>query len=68
VPAYPRHILVKRVTDAGTFRFRQRLLYIANALVNQHIGLEGTDDGAWATYFNTELLATLDERDFVIRG
>ena len=64
----PRHFLVKRVTDAGTFRLQQRLLYIANALVNQHIGLEETDDGVWAIYFNPVLLATLDERDFVIRG
>ena len=68
MPEYPGHFLVKRVTDAGTFRFQQRLLYIANALVNQHIGLEETDDGVWAIYFNTVLLATLDERDFVIRG
>jgi putative transposase len=68
VPEYPGQFLVKRVTDAGTFRFQQRLLYIANALVNQHIGLEETDDGVWAIYFNTVLLATLDERDFVIRG
>jgi len=50
------------------FAFQQRLLYIANALVNQHIGLEETDDGVWAIYFNTVLLGTLDERDFVIRG
>ena len=60
--------MVKRVADAGTFRFQQRLLYIANALVNQHIGLEETDDGVWAISFTTVLLATLDERDFVIRG
>jgi hypothetical protein len=52
----------------GTFRFQQQLLYIANALVNQHIGLEETDDGVWAIYFNTVLVATLDERDFVIGG
>ena len=62
------HFLIKHVTDASTFRFQQRLLYIANALVNQHIGLEETDDGVWAIYFNTVLLATLNERDFVIRG
>jgi transposase InsO family protein len=67
-PTYPGHYLVKRVTDAGTFRFQQRLLYIANALVDQFIGLEETDDGVWAIYFNTVLLATLDERDFLIRG
>jgi putative transposase len=65
---YPGHFLVKRVTDAGTFRFQHRLLYIANALVDQWIGLEETDDGVWSIYFNTVLIATLDERDFVIRG
>ena len=42
---------MKRVTDAGTFRFQHRLLYIANVLVNQHIGLEETDDAVWAIYF-----------------
>lgn len=67
-PEYPLHFLVKRVTDAGTFRFQKRLLYIANSLVDQHIGLEETDDGVWAIYFNTVLLATLDERDYIIRG
>ena len=52
----------------GTFRFQQKLLYIANSLVDQHIGLEETDDGVWSIYFNTVLLATLDERDYIIRG
>lgn len=41
-----------------TFRFQQRLRYIANALVNQHIGLDETGNGVWAIYFNTVLLAT----------
>jgi hypothetical protein len=68
VPEYPGHFLVKHVTDAGTFRFQQHVLYIASALVDQWIGLEETDDGVWSIYFNTVLLATLDERDFVIRG
>jgi putative transposase len=68
VHEYPGHYLVKRVTDAGTFRFQQRLLYIANALVDEYIGLEETDDGVWTIYFNTVLIATLDERDFIIRG
>lgn len=66
--AYPLHFLVKKVTAAGTFRFGPRLLYLANSLVDQHIGLEETDDGVWAIYFNTVLLATLDERDYIIRG
>ena len=29
----------------------QKLLYIANALVDQYIGIEETDDGVWAIFF-----------------
>ena len=66
--AYPGHFLVKKITTGGTFRFQHKLLYLANAMVDQHIGLEETDDGIWAIYFNTILLATFDERDYIIRG
>ncbi len=64
---YPGHFLVKRVTDAGTFRFHNRLLFIANALQYYHIGLEEIDDGIWSIFFGTILLARLDERDCIIR-
>jgi hypothetical protein len=30
--------------------------------------LEETDDGVCAIYFNTVLLGTLNERDYIIRG
>jgi hypothetical protein len=36
--------------------------------VDQHIGLEETDDGVWAISFDTVLHATLHERDYIIRG
>jgi len=65
---YPAHFLVKKVTTGGTIRFQRRLLYLANSLVDQHIGLEETDDGIWAIYFNTVLLGTMDERDGVVHG
>jgi len=65
---YPGHFLVKKVTTGGTFRFQHKLLHIANALVDQPIGLEETDDGRWSIYFNTVLIATLDEREYIIRG
>ena len=65
---YPGHFVVKKITTGGTFRFQHRLLYLANAMVDQQIGLEETDDGIWAIYFNTILLATFDERDYIIRG
>ena len=65
---YPGHFVVKKITTGGTFRFHHRLLYLANAMVDQHIGLEETDDGIWAIHFNTILLATFDERDYIITG
>ena len=65
---YPGHFLVKKITTGGTFRFQHTLLYLANAMVDQPIGLEETDDGIWAIYCNTILLATFDERDYILRG
>jgi len=38
------------------------------SLVDHHIGLEETDDGIWSIFFNTVLIATLDEHDYIIRG
>ena len=51
----------------GACRFRRRVLYLASAMVDQHLGLEETDDGRWAIHFNTVLLATLDDRDYIIQ-
>jgi hypothetical protein len=65
---YPGHFVVKKVTTGGTFRFQSRLVYLAKAMVDQHIGLEETDDGIWTIHFNTVLLATFDERDYIITG
>lgn len=65
---YPGHFLVKKVTTAGTIRFQHRVVYLANALVDQLIGLEETNDGIWAIYFNTVLIGTMDERDGIVHG
>lgn len=59
---------MKKITTGGTFRFRNRLLYLANAMVDQQIGLEATENGVWSIWFNTVLLATRDERDYIIAG
>lgn len=65
---YPGHFLVKRVTNAGTFQFKDRLHFIANALKTHHIGLEEINDGVWSIYLGSVLLARLEERDHIIRG
>jgi hypothetical protein len=60
--------VANEITTGGTFRVCSRLSYLANAMVDQPIGLEEVDDGVWAIYFNTILLATFDERDYIITG
>lgn len=67
VPEYPGHYRVKKITTGGTFRFGNRVLYLANALTGELVGLDEVDDGIWHLFFNTVLIATLDERDYIIR-
>jgi len=55
---YPGHFIVKRVTNAGTVRFKKRLVFIANALKQYPIGLEEVADGIWSIYFCRILLVT----------
>ncbi len=66
--AYPGHYIPKRVTNAGTIRFKQRLLFIATSLKQEVVGLEEIDDGIWSLYFCHVLLARIDERDYVLRA
>jgi transposase InsO family protein len=65
---YPGHYIPKRVTNAGTIRFKTRLLFIANSLKQQVVGLEEVEDGIWSLYFCNVLLARIDERDYVLRA
>ncbi len=67
VPEYPGHYTVKQITTGGTFRFAHRVLYLANALTGELVGLDEVDDGVWWIYFGTTLIATLDERNYIIK-
>lgn len=64
---YPGHFLVKRVTNAGTFRFKNKLLFISHALGQLAIGLEEVADGVWSIHFHSVLLARFNERDYILR-
>jgi hypothetical protein len=59
---------VKRVTNAGTIRFKTRLLYLATARKAQRVGLEEIDDGIWSLYFCDVLLGRIDERTALRKG
>jgi putative transposase len=65
---YPGHFLVKRVTHAGTIRFQDRLLFLANALKEHHVGLEESDNGIWSLYLGSVLLGKIDEATMKVYG
>ena len=65
---YPSHFVVKRVTNAGTIRFKTRLLYLSTALRQHRIGLEEVDDGIWSLHFCNVLLGRIDERKALVKG
>jgi len=65
---YPGHCLVKRVTNAGTIRFKARLLYLSTALKQHRVALEEVDDGIWSVFFCHVLLGRIDERLALVRG
>ena len=65
---YPRHFIVKRVTNAGTIRFKTRLLYLSTALKAHRVCREEVDDGIWSVYFCDVLLGRIDEGKTLIKG
>jgi putative transposase len=65
---YPGHFVVKRVTHAGTIRFQDRLLFLANALKEHHVGLEESADGVWSLYLGSVLLGKIDEATMRVSG
>ena len=68
VAEYPGHFIVKRVTNAGTFRLKHKLLFLAHPLCRLPIGLDETDDGIWSIYFSNVLIGRVDEREMRIHG
>ena len=60
--------MVKRVTNAGTIRFQDRLLFLANALKQHCVGLEESADGVWYLYLGPVLLGKIDEATMKIYG
>lgn len=61
-PEYPGHFLVRRVSNAGAFRFNTWQKHLSHTLAGRYIGLEEVADGIWGIYFYDVRLGTLDER------
>lgn len=67
-PTYPGHFEVRYVRHAGEIKFRNRYLYLSEALRGEHVGLEEFDDGRWSVYFAEYRLGHFDERELKVYG
>lgn len=67
-PEYPRHLEVRRVSAAGTFRLKAKQPFLSNALAGEHIGLEEVGDGLWNIVYYQTLLGRINERTGQITG
>ena len=63
---YPGHYLVRKISQAGNFRFWSQPVFLSRTLTGEQIGLEETGDGIWSVYFRDYLLARFDERVYRI--
>lgn len=65
---YEGHLMVRKVSSNGTIKWKGNLLFIGEALKQEHVGLEETDYGVWSLYFGSTLLGILDEQEGRILG
>lgn len=67
-PEYPSHFLMRKVSNAGTFRFESAQPFLSNALRCEWIGLEENDRDVWSIYFYDVLLCRWDARTLQLRS
>ena len=66
-PEYDTAHLVRRVRRNGEIKWRGRLVFIAEALIGEPIGLEEIADGCWAVRYAHVPLGTLDAKGCFVR-
>jgi transposase InsO family protein len=59
---YPGHFEIRRTATNGCVSWRDRPLFVSEALAGECVGFEEVDDGLWTLYFATIALGRYDER------
>jgi len=59
---YPPEMLVRRVRSSGEIKWRNRAIYLSQALAGELVGLQALDEQRWRLYFGPVELAVLDAR------
>ena len=63
-PVYPGHFELRRVSKNGVFYWKQRPIFLTQALRNEKVGLEHIADGLWSVFFGEVLLGRFLESDY----
>ena len=67
-PEYPDHLLVRRVSNAGSFRLWRDAPFLSQALAGEWVGLEDLGDGRWNIVYYETLLGRYDTKTRKITG
>ena len=59
---YPGHCETRRVSTVGTVSWRNRPLFLSEALAGEYVAFDEVDDGIWTLRFATVALARYDAR------
>lgn len=59
---YPGHWEIRRVSTGGTVSWRNRPLFLSEALAGEYVAFDEVDDGIWTLHFATVALARYDDR------
>jgi hypothetical protein len=59
---YPPQMVVRRVRHSGEIKWRNRAIYVSQALAGELVGLVQTDEEYWKLHYGPMELAALDTR------
>lgn len=59
---YPGHCEIRRVSTVGTVSWRNRPLFLSEALAGEDVAFDEVEDGIWTLRFATVALARYDDR------
>jgi putative transposase len=63
-PVYPAHFELRRVSKIGVFAWKQRQIFVTEALHNETVGFESIADRLWSVFFGDVMLGRFSELDY----
>ena len=63
-PDYPGHFEVRKVSTGGCIKFKNRFIFVSQALEGEYVGLEEVDTNIWSVHFYSTLLARFNENNY----